>query len=101
MTTTATTATAEGTEVVTWGRDGSRCAGFVRGGVRFSIPIWTVKLYRAQRRQRDGALTWRLALKTGPKISGRACPHAVVRFAQEYAADTGRELRVVIHGQPA
>lgn len=100
-TNTAPAAVTEGTEVVTWGRDGARCAGFVRGGCRMSAPIWCAKVYRAQRRQRDGALTWRLVLKTGPKISGRTCPSAVVRYAKDLAEKTGHEVRAsVTHGQP-
>ena len=46
----------EGDVVVTVARDGARMGG--RRGV-FMRPIWTAAAYRAQRRQSDGALTWR------------------------------------------
>ena len=47
----------EGTEIVTVGRYGQKCANFNSGGCRFSIPIWTGKTYIAKRNYK-GELKW-------------------------------------------
>jgi len=89
----------EGTEVLTWGRDGQRCANFRRGGTRFSMPIWIGKTYRAVRRQRDGVLTWRLVGTHGPSLSGRSAAAGVVQHVAELANATGLPVLHVSHGE--
>ncbi len=86
--------TAEGTEVVTVGRDGADTAG------QYAV-IFTTKIYRAARRA-DGMLTWRLvASVNGHRTAGKTHTGPMIRRAKDYAVETGREFRAgVCHGYP-
>lgn len=48
----------EGTEIVTIGRFGQKCANFKSGGIKFSIPIWSAKTYVAKKTKKEGKLKW-------------------------------------------
>ncbi len=89
----------EGSEVLSWGRHGSRCANFRSGGCRFSVPIWIGKKYKAIPRKSDGVLTWRLVLTFGPSVSGSRIPRTVTRYVLERAKETGETIHHVQHGQ--
>jgi hypothetical protein len=90
-----------GMRVVTWGRNGSQCANFKRGGHSFSVPTWIAKEYVAVARKSDGVVTWRLAGTIGSSMSGNSCPTRIVREATEYAARTGMPVVHVQHGYRA
>jgi hypothetical protein len=94
----STTQIAEGTEVVTWGRDGQKCANFRSGGARLSFPIWIGKTYRAVRRQSDGALTWRLIATHGPSLSGASVASGVVAHVVDFAKHANLPIKHVRHG---
>lgn len=87
-----------GDRVVSWGRYGIKCANFRRGGVKFSIPVWSAKIYEATARQRDGQLYWRLVENFGPTLSGQTCAPGVIGHATEYAKESGLPIRHVLHG---
>ena len=60
----------EGTEIITVGRFGSKCANFKNGGCNFSMPIWSAKKYIAKRNDK-GKLKWFFVSCFGRTVSGR------------------------------
>jgi hypothetical protein len=87
------------TEVLSWGRYGSKCANFRSGGCRFSIPIWVGKRYKAEERKKDGKLTYRLVGTVGYSVSGDTIPKAVMRQVIAESKATGIPIMPVRHGQ--
>ena len=87
-------------QVVTVARDGARCANIKRGGVRLSFPVWTVAVYEARARKRDGVVTWRRVESYGPSVAcARGPSDALVERARSFALDTGLPFaRKVRHG---
>lgn len=79
-------ATNEGELVVTVGRYGSATANTGK----FSYAIWTTKIYRAERRKRDGVLTWRLhAMLRSHATAGREITGPMIARARAEAEDRG------------
>ncbi len=60
----------EGTEIVTIGRFGQKCANFKSGGKHFSMPVWSAKTYVATHTQR-GDFKWFLVSCHGRTIASR------------------------------
>lgn len=86
--------TTEGREIVTVGRYGSRTAG------KYNV-LYTTKVYRAVRRQRDGAVTWRLVSELrAHKTSGKGITGPMRQRARAYAAERGLEFEAgIIYGE--
>lgn len=75
--------TTEGREIVTVGRYGSRTAGA-------HVFLYTTKVYRAVRRRRDGAITWRLASELrGHKTAGKGITGPMRARALAFAIERG------------
>jgi hypothetical protein len=89
-----------GEEVLSWGRDGSKCANFKSGKCKFSVPIWTGKKYKVCSRKKDGKLYWKLVLKFGPSISGNKTSPTVIKYVLDRAKETGEKIVHVNHGSP-
>ena len=87
MPTTTTQETQEGARIATVGRHGARTA---RVG-RFSFPIWTGKIYQAERRA-DGVLTWQLVAKFGGTTSGNAVSMSFADGVRAMAENNGLEF---------
>jgi hypothetical protein len=97
---TAAEVIAEGTEIVTVARDGTRTAG-VRG-TRMSFSIYCTAIYRAVRRERDGVLTWRRVGSLRDGTAGRGVTGPMRERAERYATQTGRRFEYGIrHGMTA
>lgn len=90
--------TAEGARVVTVGRFGANVAGTGNG---HSVSVWTTKVYRAERRSRDGVLTWRLVSQLrSHSTAGREISGPMVARAKAEAADRGLPyVSSVTHGE--
>ena len=58
----------EGTEIITVGRFGCKCANFKSGNVSFSLPIWSAKKYIAKKNKK-GKLKWFLTECFGRTIA--------------------------------
>lgn len=78
--------TEEGAEVVTVARDGANTANCGNG---ISRPIYCTAIYRAERRHRDGRLTWRRVGSFRDGTAGIAITDPMVGRAKARAAERG------------
>lgn len=88
-----------GDEAITVGRYGNACATVRRGRTRLSFPVWSVKLYRAVRRQDDGVLTWRFIKHLSPGVSGKYVSNRLIAKAKKIAKERRTPYRNVRHGK--
>jgi hypothetical protein len=89
--------TPEGTEIFTVARDGSRMAKCTS---KISVPIFVTAIYRAERRQSDGILTWRRVGSYRDSTAGHTPTGPMVARAKSRAAERGCEYVAGIrHGK--
>jgi hypothetical protein len=73
----------EGTEVVTVGRYKQKCANFKSGGIKFSIPVWSIKTYIAKKNYK-GQLKWFLKSYKGRTVASKEPSQKILNEAIEY-----------------